>query len=79
MDAIDIKHNALKLVFENFTRRVCKNADTDSEVSRLSNDIHNSKKRVGELTIRQIIHENASYDGRLLWKIDNITFRMMPE
>ena len=77
VDATDVKYNALKLVFDNFTRRVCKNADTDSEVSRLSNDIYILKKRVEELSIRQKIHENASYDGRLLWKVDNISSRMM--
>ena len=56
--------------------RRCKNADTDSEVSRLSNDIHILKIRV-DLNMQQKIHENASYDGRLLWKVDNISSRMM--
>ncbi len=47
-----------------------------SEIDRLSNDVHALQKRVDELTIQQRILENISYDGKLLWKIDNISARI---
>ena len=47
-----------------------------SEINRLSNDVHALQKRIDELTIQQRILENISYDGKLLWKFDNISARI---
>ena len=32
---------------------------------------------IEDISIRQKIHGNASYDGKLLWRIDNISSRMI--
>ncbi len=46
------------------------------KINRLSNDVHALQKRVDEITTQHRILENTTYDGKLLWKIDNISARI---
>ena len=46
------------------------------KINRLSNDVHALQKRVDEITTQHRILENTAYDGKLLWKIDNILARI---
>ena len=47
-----------------------------SKIDRLSADVHALRKRVDEITTQQRILENTSYNGKLLWKIDNVSTRI---
>ncbi len=47
-----------------------------SKIDRLSNDVHALRKKIDDITIQQRILENTTYDGKLLWKIDDISARI---
>ena len=46
------------------------------DVTRLSTDVARMNKSIADLDLRQQLFENTNYDGKLVWKIDNIESRM---
>ena len=42
----------------------------------ISTSIKLMDKDISDLSLRQQLHENTTYDGRLLWKVDNVKTRL---
>ena len=74
------------LLLENHVRRLLQESDPlrktttsekeNSNISRLSNEVSLLNKNLFELNLRQQLFENSSFDGKIVWKIDNVASRM---
>ena len=73
-------------LFENQVSRLLKESKSrtkttisdkeNSDISRLSNEVSLLNRQFCDLNLRQQLFENSSFDGKLVWKVDNITSRM---
>ena len=73
-------------LFENQVTRLLKESKSqtktltsdieNNDISRLSNEVSLLNRQFCDLNLRQQLFENSSFDGKLMWKVDNVTSRM---
>ena len=76
VEVIDNKQTASAVQFENVMCRLSRIPEVSSKIDRLSNDIYILQKKVADITTQMQILENINYNGKLLWKINDISFRL---
>ena len=83
------KHHLLEekiSLFENQVSRLLKESKSqtktinsnkeNNDISRLTEELSLLNRQFCDLNLRQLLFENSSFDGKLVWKVDNVTSRM---